>query len=398
MIRVIHLLPMLLQKDGPSNGVFNLLKAKQSQVEWAGVWSLRRPPAERDPGGLLAQLGVDGGTFDMRRHFVEPSVVLRLAAKLRAVKPDILQCHLIRANLYGRLAARLANVPVLVNTVHNEEEYFTSGSLEHRMARWAEWRTQSYVSAFVAVSKASQAAYARSMGINQERIRIIYSGVDMSPAGLLQGECRKRLGLPTGVPLIVSVGRLHEQKNYAMLVRCATAMKSLDPSAVFAVAGDGPERNNLLRLVQAAGLEASFKILGRIDDVQVLLASADVFAMSSCYEGLPLVLLEAMARGIPCVATDVGGISEVNISGSACILVPAGDEVGLVRELFRLIRDKSRREMQGRLGQRVAEKWFSSEAMMHAYLELYQSLLLIRQAARASGSTEGAIHANPHVG
>ena len=255
MIRVVHLLPMLLQKDGPSNGIFNLLKAPQSQVEWAGVWSLRRAPVERDPREFLATLGIEGSTFDMRSHFLDPMVVVRLARKLRDVRPDVLQCHLVRANLYGRLAARLANVPVVVNTVHNEEEYFTSPALTSRAARCAEYQTQSCVSAFVAVSKASQAAYSQAMRIPLKKIRVIYSGVDMSTRASRgsQRECRNALGLPNGVPLIVSVGRLHHQKNYALLVRCAAAIKAHQPTAMFAVAGDGPERGNLVQMAAGPG-------------------------------------------------------------------------------------------------------------------------------------------------
>jgi glycosyltransferase involved in cell wall biosynthesis len=377
VIRVVHLLPMLLQKDGPSNGIFNLLKAPQSQVEWAGVWSLRRAPEERDPGELLTKLGVDGATFDMRSHFIDPVVILRLAKKLREVRPDVLQCHLVRANLYGRLAAKLAAVPVVVNTVHNEEEYFTSPALPSRAARWAEFQTQSCVSAFVAVSKASRAAYSQAMGIPQEKIRVIYSGVDMSAMAprRSQRECRSSLGLPDGVPLIVSVGRLHPQKNYAMLVRCAAAMKAHQPTAVFAVAGDGPEHRNLMQMARDLDVASSFRVLGRIDDVQTLISSADLFVLSSSYEGLPLALIEAMAQGIPCVSTDVGGISEVNLSGRPCTLVPSYDQDALVRELLSLLDDNTGREAQGRLAQEVARRWFSSEVMMRSYVELYQSLM-----------------------
>lgn len=377
MMRVVHLLPMLLQKDGPSNGIFNLLKAPQSQVEWAGVWSLRRAPLERDPSELLAKLGIDGVTFDMRSRFIDPMVIVRLAGKLRDVRPDVLQCHLVRANLYGRLAARLANVPVVVNTVHNEEEYFSSPALPSRMARCAEFQTQSYVSAFVAVSKASRAAYSQAMRIPLEKIRVIYSGVDMSTMAprRSQRDCRNSLGLPNGVPLIVSVGRLHPQKNYAMLVRCAAAIKAHQPTAVFAVAGDGPERGNLVQMARDLDVESSFKVLGRIDDVQALVSSADVFVLSSCYEGLPLVLLEAMAQGIPCVSTDIGGVSEVNIAGSPCTLIPSGDQDALVGELLRLIGDMNMRETQGQLARQVARRWFSSEVMMRSYVELYQSLM-----------------------
>ena len=377
MIRVIHLLPTFLQGDGPSNVVLNLVKAQQVEVEWAGVWSLRTPPHSRDLSNCLAEGGVDVASLKMRESFLDPGVLWRLVQKLRVSRPEVLHCHLVRANLYGRIAAGIANVHVVVNTLHNTEAYYTSSAIRDRLVSRVEVMTQEMVSAFVAVSASAKSSYLQAGGRGSEKITVIHNGVDLPNAhpALTKDEYRDMLGLPSKGTLIVSIGRLHRQKNYSMLVRCAEIIRAHNPGVVWAIAGDGPERSALCDQIKRLGLEKTVRILGHIRDVSILLSSADVFVLTSRYEGLPVALLEAMAHGIPCLSTDVGGIPSVNVGREACSLVQVDDDNEFVRKLLLLIEDRDRLVLQGHLAREVIQECFSSEVMAHKYVELYRSLL-----------------------
>jgi len=377
VIRVIHLLPTFLQDHGPSNVVLNLLKVQQPHVEWTAVWSMRTPCGERDPKESLAELNVDVRSLRMSEDFLDPRVLWRLVRELLVLRPDILHCHLVRANLYGRIAAHIANVPVVVNTLHNTEAYYTSSAIHDRLVNRIEGMTQEMVTAFVAVSESAKDSYLRAVGKGDEKIAVIQNGVELpsSQPTLTKRECRDRLGLPDDVFLVVSVGRLHKQKNYAMLIRCAEIIRERGQKIVWAIAGDGPEKAELLKEIERRSLDGTVRLMGHLSNISLLLKSADAFVLTSRYEGLPMALLEAMAHGIPCLSTDVGGVSGVNVDGMACSLVQVDADEEFVREILLFVTDRERRLSQGHLAHDSIQRYFSSEVMANKYTSLYRSLM-----------------------
>jgi glycosyltransferase involved in cell wall biosynthesis len=315
------------------------------------------------PGPLRAAVEEAGAAFVPLR-FVRRELhpwrdlrgLVELVLLCRRVRPRLVHANSSKAGVLGRLAAFLARVPVRVFTVHGWA-YKAAAGRAATAYLWADRLMRPLTTETICVSETERAAGLRARTCDPARTTVIRNGVALAarPAALA--------GDP---PRIVSVGRLKEPKTFVTLAR---ALARLDPSSfTAAIAGDGPDRAAVER-----ELRPPAELLGERDDVPALLQAADVFVLSSASEGLPLSILEAMAAGLPVVASAVGGVPE--LVGDAGILVAPNDEEALAAALARLLSDRVLRVALGRAArERVAEE-FGLEQMRERHLALYERLL-----------------------
>jgi glycosyltransferase involved in cell wall biosynthesis len=293
---------------------------------------------------------------------------LRLARLLRSRRVDVLHTHtLAAANALGRVAGRAAGVPV-ISHLHIENHFRPASRL---LLRGLDNATARLASRLVAVSESTRSAYERQGYPN--RIEVLYNGVDVDlPAanGSLKGE----LGIDESTPLIGEVGRLCDVKGQRELIEAL----ALVPRARLILVGRDLEQGGAFQ----RGLEAAADRHGVRDRVVFagelaaddVLGEFDVFALPSWTEGLPLVVLEAMAHGRPVVATPVGGTPEVVVDGETGLLVPPRDPQALAAALRRLLDDADLRRRLGEAGRARAVERFNADAMTRRMLELYDEV------------------------
>lgn len=293
-----------------------------------------------------------------------------LAGHLRDRRIDLVHCHLPLAGVAGRLAGALAGVPV-VYTEHNVMERYHP--LTRRANLWT-WRLQKAV---VAVSTEVAGSIDRYAG-SKVPVRVVTNGVPVEdlrfdPEG---GErVRRALGIPTGAPVVGQVAVFRRQKRLDLWVRAAGALRRRIPESRFLLVGDGPLRGEVEAAVRDARLGDTLYLTGLREDVRPYLSAMDLLMISSDYEGLPLVLLEAMALERPVVATAVGGIPEVVADGATGRLVPAGDPEALAGRAAELLADARARRAMGEAGRRRVEERFGTERMMAELESLYHEVL-----------------------
>jgi sugar transferase (PEP-CTERM/EpsH1 system associated) len=286
---------------------------------------------------------------------LKPGLIWLLARLFRRIKPDVVHTHDQRALFYATLAARLAGVPRVVHTRHGRDIHATPRQLA--MVRFV----SRLVNDFVCVSS-DVAALSLAQGIAPGRLQTIVNGID--------GERFPFSGPRTGGPL-VAVVRLSPEKDVANLVRAVAIAGGEDPDLRVEVAGDGPCRSELRQLVGELGLEERVSFLGEVRDVPGLLARAAIFVLPSRSEGISLTLLEAMACGLPVVATRVGGTPEVVRDGQDGLLVPPSNPAALAAAILRLRRDPEGARRMGEAGRRRVELDFGARRMVADYLALY---------------------------
>jgi len=292
-----------------------------------------------------------------------------LARLLRAEHVDVLHTHtLAAANVLSRLAARAARVPV-VSHLHIENHFRSS---TRALLRGADNATARLCVRLVAVSEETRRAYERQ-GYPQ-RIDVVYNGVALD--GSSNHSIRSELGLPDGAPLIGEVGRLCDVKGQRELIQALAHVP--EATAVFVGADleqGGRFQRELEEVADALGVRERIVFAGRRSDVGAVLAELDVFALPSWTEGLPLVVLEAMARRRPVVATPVGGTAEVVVDGETGLLVPPRDPDALAAALRRLLADADLRRRLGDAGYDRVREHFSVETMTRRMLALYDEVL-----------------------
>src|SRR5262249_24656144 len=273
-----------------------------------------------------------------------PVACLRgLTGRLKAFGPGLVHTHLYYANVLGRVAARLAGSPPVVTTLHNPDYTFeaterTLCRARKLLDRWTGARN----AAVVAVSGAVAEDFRRHMGWTG--IRVIPNGVDLeafAPGGGDDGAARGEWPGP-GLRLL-SVGRLHPQKGHGVLLDAMGRTAARGASLSLVIAGEGTLRPVLEEGIRRLGLDGSVRLAGRRGDVRELLRAADVFVFPSLYEAVGIALLEAMASGLPVVASRTGGIPEVVEDGASGRLVPPGDAEALAEALAALARDPDER-------------------------------------------------------
>lgn len=323
----------------------------------------------------LEAVGIPVFSLGIRRKLPDPRPILRLARLIREWRPHILHSHMVHANLLARLVRLLAPVPVLVCTVHSIDERGRKGS--GRLREISYRLTDPLCDLTTQVSQAGLERYVRVGAVPRHKIRYIPNGVDtehFKPNPEDRLKMRKELRAEGFVWL--AVGRFDPPKDYPTMLQAFTQVVRNDPNTVLLIAGDGPLRKTMEIMAQELGIEKHVRFLGIRKDIPQLMNAAEAYVMSSTWEGMPMVLLEASATGLPIVATDVGGNREVVVDGKTGFLVPPKDPKALAQAMLRLMNlpEEERRKM-GEVARQHIEANFSLDRVVDQWEALYRELL-----------------------
>ena len=337
---------------------------------------------------LIREAGLGLVDLEVIRREIRPlwdaRGLVRLTAFLSRSRYSIVHTHTSKPGMVGRLAATWTGAPAIIHTAHLFPFHEQTGRLATAAYVRAERLAARWCDRIVTVSEYHR-AWALRMGIGRpDQVVAIPNGVPAErarPARSRQ-EVRDELGVGDGL-LVLSTGRLAEQKGLEYLIRAAPLVRDELPSVRFVIAGDGPLEQRFARLVADLGLEETVRLLGFRADVGDLLAASDLVALPSLWEGLPVSLLEAMAAGKPVVTTAVGGNREVTNDGEAALLVPPKDPARLAGAIRMLATDRSLFEDVGRRGRAVQQERYTLGRMLEAYVHEYERLLRQR-SPRAS--------------
>jgi glycosyltransferase involved in cell wall biosynthesis len=306
------------------------------------------------------------GTFPSLRH---PVALYRLYRLIRDYAPDVVHTHLQAPNLYGRLVALAAGVPVVIASEHNV--YTAKARRYVAVERWLARRT-----ALVAVSEHVRTFLAAQLRIRPSTIHVVENGIapgEASPERVTA--LRRRLTLASGRCVFATVASLTPKKGHTYLLDALALLRQRRLECDLVLAGEGPERFALEQRAAAHGLADRVHFLGVYDDIADVLALADVFVLPSLVEGLPLALLEAMAAGKAIVATSVGGVPDAIVSGADGVLVEARSPSALADALQALAADDALRERLGRRARQTVAERFTEQRHLDGLASLYRSLV-----------------------
>ena len=321
-------------------------------------------------GREIEQAGVPTTVLGLNPGLRRPWDVARLRGFLRQARPHIVHTFLLTASVYGRLAAMLARVPVVIGT---EQNVYHAKRLRHALAE----RLLMAGTARVVASAASvREHYIRSVHVNPAKVDVIYNAVDWNhlQTTMSRDEMRHALRLPAGAPVLAIIGRLTRQKGHIYLFEAIARTAALAPAHLI-VAGDGDLGLALRDRAAALGLTARVHFLGVRRDVGNLLNAADVFVLPSLWEGLPLALVLAMGAGVAVISTTVGGIPELIEDGRTGLLVRPADSIELGRALSRLIAEPDLRRRLAGAACAALRPRFGVDACITSVTALYDRLI-----------------------
>ena len=317
--------------------------------------------------------------------------LVKLFMLMRQRRPDIVHTHTAKAGALGRIAARLAGVPVVVHTFHGSVFAGYFGSLTSLFFQWVERVLALGTDAVVTVSQRVAEDLEQRGIAPKEKIQVIPLGLEIDRFALVsrrRGELRRELGLAPDTPLVGSVGRLVPIKDLGTLLNAMVLVSKAYPKAVLLVAGDGDERDALEEEASRLGLGSSVHFLGFREDLERIYADLDLAVNCSLNEGTPVALIEAMAASVPVVATGVGGTPDLLEDGRLGRLVPPRDPQALAEAISHALSPEGDRTEQAQLARQSVLRRFSLERLLGDLDQLYLRLLKAKDAQPVSGLKE----------
>ena len=327
--------------------------------------------------GLKVQMVPCRGRFDW-------ATVKSLTSLVKTNNIDILHCHSTKSRLYGVLVSRLTGIPI-VATQHG----LTPLSLALRVGGFIDIGSLNLCDKVVTVASRGL----KSMGcalIPSRRIEIITNGIDLEEFGGTTGASalKASLGIPGGMPVIGTVGRLTSEKGHELLIEAARRLTDMGQEAAYLIVGEGAELSTLQSLTRNLGLVDRIFFVGYQRDVRPFLDITDIFVLPSRTEGTPMALLEAMSRNRPVVATAVGGVPDIVSNGVNGIVLRERDATELAQALLALMSDTGLAKRLADEGRRRVELEYSAPRMAERYASVYRECFNShsRSATSISGS------------
>jgi glycosyltransferase involved in cell wall biosynthesis len=320
--------------------------------------------------GALEEAGVEVHTLGMTRGVPDIRAVFRLIRLIRNFRPTVVHSHIVHANLLSRVARLFCSIPLLISSAHNMNEG----------GRWREVAYRLTDRLTDLTTNVSRVAVERSIEVGSapaHRIRFMANGIDLDRFrrdAEVRAAVRDSLGVG-GRFVWLAVGRFYAQKDYPNLIRAFREVADHAANPILLIVGEGPERDMVEDAARAEQLEEGVRFLGRRDDVPDLMNAADGYVMSSAWEGLPIVLLEAAASGLPIVATEVGGNAQIVNDGETGELISAGDSAALSAAMTRMMeRSEEERWSMGQKAVEFVRATFGIEEVVDRWEDLYLDL------------------------
>jgi len=334
------------------------------------VYSLGSEPQRTEASCVppLLAAGVEVCCLGACRWSDFPAAVRALKRHFLRSPPDLVQTFLFHANVVGRIAARRAGIRNVVCGIRVAE----------RQSRWHLWvdrLTRRWVHRYVCVSQSVAQFSVMEGGLPAERLVVIPNGVDLERYPAATAADLSAEGVPPGSRIVTFVGRLEPQKGVAWLLQSSAEWLSRVPACRLVLVGHGPDRSDLERIAADRGIADRVHFLGWRRDIPEILAVSDLLVLPSRWEGMPNVVLQAMASRLPVVATDVEGVRELLGENAADQTVPYGATSELVDKLLRILSDRDFASRLGQENRRRCEQRYSISRMVAAYQDLWQSIV-----------------------
>ncbi|MFK8019530.1 MAG: glycosyltransferase [Pseudomonadales bacterium] len=314
--------------------------------------------------------GIEVFAFDKKPNF-DATITFRLAKLMRDQKVDVVHPHLWTSSFWGRMAAVIARVPVIVITEHDLDKW---RSKYHLLAD----RILGYFTKhWIFVSHGVQEFYCDYLKLTDDRYTVVHNGigVEQFEQSIDAADVKKRMGIPEGKKILGVIGRLDPRKGHCYFMEAMKSLTDKHPDVMGIIVGQGAQMEALQAQQKELGLEDKVKLIGYWESLAEAQAVVDVFVLPSLMEGHPLAVLEAMAASKPVVSTRVGGTHEAVAHGETGLLVEAKDVPALEAAMTELITDLDHAREMGRLGRAKLDREFSLQAAVNSNQDIYLQYL-----------------------
>ena len=363
---------------GPERQILQLAKSMEAEGFQLEIVALYRrkgamPPIhpllkEAKKIGLRAEQLNDRGKFSLK-------TVSSITDKLKEEHFSLIHTHGYKANLIGGMAAKLAGIKCIA-TVH----LHTQANLRLKLYRLIDLFALRFFSKIIAVCENLRQEMI-SAGLSENKIVTIHNAVDLkdfSPNTFCNvQQIEDQLGIEANQPIVSIIGRLSPQKGHRYFLEAAARVLKALPESRFLIIGDGPLKRHLEEFATSLGIGGAVSFLGYREDIVDLMRLSDVIVISSIREGLPYVLLEALALAKPVVATRVGGVPEVVKDKVTGFLVPPQDAKALAEAVIHLLSDRKEAKRVGEEGRELIYRKFSVQTMARRIAEVYREVLAV---------------------
>ncbi len=301
-------------------------------------------------------------------------VIFEILKLLIKYKPDIIHLNSSKASIVGSFASALYRIKKKHKLIYSVHGFVFNEPLPKVIKYFyylAERLSAIFKDKLIFIYQADMDKAAKIKVASPEKFELIYNGVEKIDY-LPRDQARNELKLPTDSLIIGNIANFYPTKGLPYLVKAAGIVCQKIPNAIFVLIGDGLERKSIEAEIKKLSLENKFLLLGKIDQAPKLLKAFDIFALSSVKEGLPYSLLEAMQAGLACVATSVGGNSEIITNEKNGLLIKPANEIDLANAIFNLGQNDILRKNIGRLAEIDTPQKFSLEKMVSKTIDIYQ--------------------------